>query len=184
VAYFVWVGATVAATLLTVAGIQHLAHPRRTAEVLTRQGTLPSSLARRLPLFLGLAESGCGTIGLLTTLSRLAAEAPPSDAIWLPVGALYTTYSLYALVLVRARPGAPCGCIADATPATLTTVLRAASLAVVSGVAYLSTTAVSVSTVEAVILLAAGVALSTLFWYLPQLVGSPVPTSLAQLGHP
>ncbi|HSK98515.1 MAG TPA: MauE/DoxX family redox-associated membrane protein, partial [Euzebyales bacterium] len=94
------------------------------------------------------------------------------------VGTLYAAFAGYALVLVRWRPQAPCGCSVEHRPASSWTVLRSVAL---SGLAFAALRLDQPIALEgawhATITLMVGVGFALLLWHLPDaLAESPLET--------
>lgn|SRR5262245_44389760 len=120
------VGFLVACTLLLVAGVEHLRHPRAARAALAAQRLWPPRAVPALGAGLAGAELLVGAAGLL---SALAPASPAGRASRLAAAGLYTAFAVHAAVLLRRRPFAPCGCDASGRPVSAVVVARAALLA-------------------------------------------------------
>ncbi|MBP2477487.1 hypothetical protein JOF53_006359 [Crossiella equi] len=107
------------ALLLLVAGVGHLRDLRLFLATLRAQRLLPAGLHQPVSLLTPVAELLAGV---------LAVVAVPWAGAWpllVPQAVLYLLFSGYLAVLVRTRPGTPCGCFGARTPATWATAARA-----------------------------------------------------------
>lgn len=114
-------GALGAALLLLAGGLGHLREPRLLKATLRAQRLLPSGLLAPVSLLTPLTELLTGALAIATLL---VPGAP--GFLLIPQAILYLAFTGYLAVLVRTRPGVPCGCFDARTPASWTTVLRAA----------------------------------------------------------
>ena len=166
--------------LLAWAGVIHGRHGDELALTLEKHGTFPHRLAASVAAVVAAGELTIGICGFVTAILGLDAALAV-----LGVGAtlVYGSYAVYSGVLMRARPGVPCGCSPRrADPISLITVIRAGVLAVVTLLAVtLGGAGVQIESVpEAVFLLSASGALALLAWGLPAALSEPL--SLQQGG--
>lgn len=114
-----------------------------------------------------LAELALGVSGSALIVLGLV-DGPTAATLMSATGVLYASFAVYATVLLKARPGAPCGCGRRPTPVTGWVVARAAVLAGCSMAA--ATTVGSVGRVDAVAALVgatASLVIALLLWVLP-----------------
>lgn len=109
-----------AALLLLVAGLSHLRERLLFLGTLRAQRLLPPALHRPVALLTPITEL---LVAALTTVTVLLPSVP--RALLLPQTALYLAFATYLGILVRTRPGTPCGCFNSRSPATWATVARA-----------------------------------------------------------
>ncbi|WHT17631.1 hypothetical protein N8J89_31565 [Crossiella sp. CA-258035] len=109
-----------AALLLLVAGLGHLRERTLFLATLRAQRLLPPTVHRPVSLLTPATEL---LAAALTTATVLLPSLP--RALLLPQTALYLAFAAYLGILVRTRPGTPCGCFNSRSPATWATVLRA-----------------------------------------------------------
>ncbi|MCK2243819.1 MULTISPECIES: MauE/DoxX family redox-associated membrane protein [unclassified Crossiella] len=148
-----------AALLLLVAGLGHLRERRLFLATLRAQRLLPARLHVPVSLLTPASELLAGAL----TVSTVLLPALPRPLV-LPQAALYLVFTGYLAILVRTRPGTPCGCFNARSPATWATVLRA----VLAALATLVTTFVPPAPGPWLLpVLAAGVLLALTAWLAP-----------------
>lgn len=166
--------------LLSVA--EHLARPSSLPRALTAQRVLSRPLVRPV------AASAVTLEGLLAVAGVLAVgvgrDALPLLRVVLAVGAvLFLLYAGYTRHLLRARPGAPCGCSAGDTEVSGWVVGRAVSLAALAALGLLLSdrlVAPEQSMARFGVALTASIAFALLLWHLPDAMHDPLQAALRQ----
>ncbi len=167
-------GLTSAGIVFGVLGGAGAMHARRLESLVSTLGAhrlLTRPLVRPVAGFVALTEISLGILGLAGLAfvgGQLLAVAALLSA------ALYASYTVYLIVLVRIRPGSNCGCNQSDLPANWAHVLRSAVLCVLAVAAARSIIPISntgLETSELILTLcviAGGVAL---VWISPEVVG-------------
>ncbi|HEX2295837.1 MAG TPA: MauE/DoxX family redox-associated membrane protein [Actinomycetota bacterium] len=170
ISFVAQVGGAIAGTTLLAAGLTHLTRPRRLMAALSAQRVVPQALVPACAVVLILFELSLGG-----TVVSVLLTGDTSAAYRLAVGAtagLYGLFAAYSLIVLRFRPGAPCGCGSDLTPITGWVVARAGLYAVLSlGALRLDGGPLSIPNVsEASLLIMASASLAILLWIFPSAV--------------
>ncbi|MEV6691162.1 MauE/DoxX family redox-associated membrane protein [Micromonospora sp. NPDC051196] len=134
------------ALLLLVAGVGHATHPQRVRSLLARQGLLPSVVRAWVGRLLGVTEVGVAVVVLGVVL--LAPGWAPAGYALLAGG--YALLAVYAELLRRRRPGAPCGCLAGGQSTGLPVVIRALIFAAAAAAAAAAATAAAMAAADPV----------------------------------
>ena len=120
----------VAATL-TGSALHHVVTWRRFHADIAAQRVLPPVSVWPVAAGATLIELGLGAVLVSLAIGAVDGGALRRTAPLLSA-ALFAVYAAYSTVLVRFRPGVPCGCGSSARPVSLWTALRAAVLCGVS----------------------------------------------------
>jgi hypothetical protein len=162
------------ALVLLAAFAGHLRAPRTLPAALTAHRTVPALLVRPVAVVAAALE------GVLGAGIGYAALTGHSRALTLSGGAgavLLAGYATYSLLVLRARPGVPCGCSSGRggdAPMTGWVTVRAAVLAVASlGAAVGAGPATGSGGAHAVIVLLASAVFAVLLWTLPLAMVDP-----------
>jgi hypothetical protein len=115
IALFATVCAAVTLGTLASAGLAHVRHPRTLQDTVRSHRLLHASVAQAAGRLLGVVELGIGAGGIAAVLTRSSGWA---TLFLIGSAALYASYTVYAIALVRLRPTLPCGCGAGARAAT------------------------------------------------------------------
>ncbi len=170
---FAFVAGLVAFWLLALAGIGHALHPRRTVSDLMEHRLWPRHGAPMVYAMLIVAELTVGAAGIAIVLRASAWHA---GAIHTGAVVLYLIFTFYALILLRWRPQAPCGCSTQRRAVSVWTIARSAILALVASLP-LASAGPAVGIVEEprqlVIGLLAGSAFTVMIWRLPDAMPDP-----------
>ena len=156
--------------LLVTAGATHLRAPRDLAAVLAAQRLLAPRPRRLLAAVLGPGQLIIGMAALLTWVLDMATRAP-----FAAQAGLYAAFTGYLTVLLRRRPGAPCGCFGDDSPTGVPAIVRATIAALASGLAAGLSVGGGAGSSPAEPLgrlaaLAAAAIIAAIAWLLPQLL--------------
>lgn len=167
-------GAGTVALVLIAAFAGHLRAPRTLPAALTAHRTMPAPFVWPVAVVVVAVE---GVLGAGVGYAALTGHA---HALTLSGGAgavLFAGYAAYSLLVLRARPGVPCGCSSGRggdAPMTGWVTVRAAALAVASlGAAVGAGPATRSSGAHAVIVLLASAVFAVLLWTLPLAMVDP-----------
>lgn len=163
--------AYVTAGMLAASGFMHLLHVGSLRDALRAQRIWPARMELPLATVVTAIELGLGAYllavsghSVLSHTSRHAQEA------FLAAALLFSTYSAYGLVLHRYRAGVRCGCSAAPIPLTIWVPVRAATLTVLAGVAWLasgSMLSVGDDPAQISVSFLASIAIGVALWLLP-----------------
>lgn len=163
------IGTLAGAVLLLVAGALDSLDRPRLAATLARQRLLGPRGRRVVGAALGPAQLAVGVV----VLALWVGGAPGFRESCAVPTALYAGFAAYLLVLVRRRPGAPCGCLGGDTPAGVQAIGRAALFAACSAGSAMNwppaagATAIDMPAPDRLILLAAAGLLAAIAALLP-----------------
>jgi hypothetical protein len=168
---FARVAALDAFGVLAFAGVSHALNVDRLRRDIEQQGLIPALG----PLHLWVANGLVAIEVVSAVIGCWAIIAAPEflRPVALLVSGLYFGFAAYAVILLRRRPNAPCGCAAESEPVNVWTVVRATLLGLLTVVAAMGAEHVALAGrwTELAVALLAAVALGVTLWCLPTLLG-------------
>ena len=168
----------VAATLVA-AGVSHLRNLVELKLALADQRLAHARIVPALATAIAVLETGTGALTLGALLEPARAPGGVRSA-FLVATLIFAAFSCYLAMLLRLRPGAPCGCSHRGVPASAATLLRTGFLAAAAGMTTAFPAAVlalNLLSARTIIAFAAGLALASAAWVLPDAVQEPVPAA-------
>lgn len=159
------VGATIVALVLLVSGLGHARGLQELMDVLAAQGFRSRVGRNAIASTVSTLEI---SLALLAGAAILVQHGYRVES-FLAISCLFGAYAVYAIWLIRQRPGVPCGCSSREHPVNIWVPIRAAVLCGCSIAAALAVGHVYRDSPfsESVVAAIAGIGLATILWSIP-----------------